>query len=85
MSDEQISELERRRLRDRIYRLKMANYAAISLLLVAAGWYFYETANLNLSPSIGPMILVGIGAVMYVVLRGLLFQSKRQLKQLRAR
>jgi hypothetical protein len=31
------------------------------------------------------MVLVGIGAVMYVILRGLLFQSKRQLKRLRLR
>lgn len=82
LSDEQITELERRRLRDRIYRLKMANYAAITVLLVAAGWYFYETADMDLAPSIGPMLLVGFGAVMYVILRGLLFQSKRQLKHL---
>jgi len=85
ISDEQISEMERRRLRDRIYRLKMANYAAITVLLTAAGWYFYETAKMNASPSFGPLILTGIGAVFYVILRGLLFQSKRQLKQLRRR
>lgn len=85
LSDEQITELERRRLRDRIYRLKMGNYAAISVLLAAAGWYFYETANMNFAPSTGPLVLVGIGVVLYVIMRGLLFQSKRQLRRLRQR
>jgi hypothetical protein len=82
VSDEQLFEFQRRALRDRIYRLKMATYAAITLLLAAAGWYFYETSDLDLAPSAGPLILVSIGAVLYVICRGLLFQAKRQLKRL---
>ena len=74
--------MQRRRLRDQIYRLKMANYAAITILLMAAGWYFYETANLQFSPSVGPLILVAAGALIYLVVRGLLFRAKRRLKQL---
>jgi len=81
-TDEQLHELQRRRLRDRIYRLKMSNYAAITVLLAAAGWYFYRSANLDFTPTTGPMVLVAIGAVFYVIVRGLLFQAKRQLKRL---
>ena len=80
LSDEQLSELSRRRLRDRIYRLKMASYAAISVLLAAAGWYFYEASDLDLTPSTGPLILVAVGAVAYVLVRALLFSAKRALR-----
>ncbi len=82
VSDEQLLEFQRRRIRDRIYRLKMTSYAAITLLLAAAGWYFYETADLELTPSTGPLVLVAVGAVAYVIVRGLLFAAKRELKRL---
>ncbi len=82
VSDEQLEELARRRLRDRIYRLKMASYGAITLLLVAAGWYFYQTADLDLRPTAGPLVVVAVGAVAYVISRALLFKAKREYKRL---
>ena len=82
MTDEKFEELERRKLRDRIYRLKMSSYGAITVLLAAAGWYFYETADMDITPSTGPIILVAVGSVAYVVVRGLLFKAKRELKAL---
>ncbi len=82
VSDEQIEEFHRRRLRDRIYRLKMFSYAAITLLLAAAGWYFYEASDMDITPSAGPVALVAVGAVAYVVVRGLLFRARRELKNL---
>ncbi len=82
VSDEQLEELARRRLRDRIYRLKMASYGAITLLLVAAGWYFDQTADLDLRPTAGPLVVVAVGAVAYVISRGLLFKAKREYKRL---
>jgi len=82
VSDEQLQEMERRRLRDRIYRLKMSSYGAITLLLVAAGWYFYQNADLELRPTAGPLLLVAVGAVAYVIVRGLLFKAKREMKRL---
>ncbi len=81
VSEEQLEELGRRRLRDRIYRLKMGSYAAISLLLAGAGWYFYQASQLELRPTVGPLCLVAVGAVAYVVVRALLFKSKRELKK----
>lgn len=82
VSEEQLLELQRRKLRDRIYRLKMSSYAAITLLLAAAGWYFYESADLDLTPSVGPLVLVSVGAVAYLVVRALLFKAKRDMKAL---
>lgn len=82
VSDEQLQEIARRRLRDRIYRLKMASYGAITLLLAAAGWYFYENADLEMTPSPGPMALVAVGAVAYLLTRGLLFVARREYKRL---
>ena len=82
LSDDQLNELTRRRLRDRVYRLKMSNYAAISVLLAAAGWYFYQSSNLDMMPTRGPLILVSIGAAADVLSRGLLFKAKRDLKRL---
>lgn len=81
VSDERLEELARRSLRDRVYRLKMASYGAITLLLVAAGWYFYESSDLDLTPSPGPLVLVAIGAVAYVITRGMLFKARRDLKR----
>lgn len=80
-SDERLEELARRRLRDRVYRMKMASYGAITILLIAAGWYFYESADLDLAPSPGPIILVAIGSVAYVLTRALLFRARRELKR----
>ncbi|MEM1412287.1 MAG: hypothetical protein AAGH19_08000 [Pseudomonadota bacterium] len=80
-SDEQLEEFARRRLRDRIYRLKMASYTAITLLLSAAGWYFYEASDLDLEPSAGPLLLVAVGSVAYVITRALLFKARRDLKR----
>jgi hypothetical protein len=81
-SDEQLQELARRRLRDRIYRLRMASYGAITLLLVAAGWYFYQNADLEMTPSAGPIALVAVGSVAYLVTRALLFTARRAYKRL---
>ena len=80
VSEEQLREVSRRQLRDRVYRLKMMSYAAITLLLAGAGWYFYESADLDLAPSAGPIILAAIGSVAYVIVRGLLFMARRELR-----
>lgn len=82
VSDEQLQEFARRRLRDKVYRLKMSSYLAITLLLAAAGWYFYEASDVNMTPSAGPILLVAVGSVAYVITRALLFKAKRDLKRL---
>jgi uncharacterized membrane protein YvbJ len=83
VSEEQLQEFERRRLRDRIYRLRMASYTAIAVLLVAVGWYWWESRDFSSPPGMGPAILVAVGTVAYLVVRGLLFTTRREMKKLR--
>jgi uncharacterized membrane protein YvbJ len=83
VSEEQLQEFERRRLRDRIYRLRMTSYAAITALVAACGWYWWESRDFSGPPSIGPVTLMAAGTLGYVVVRGLLFNARRAMKKLR--
>jgi hypothetical protein len=80
-SEEQLQELQRRRLRDHVYRLKMASYGAIALLLVAFGWYWWGSSGFRLLPSAGPLALLGLSAVAYLVIRIMLYSARRRLKR----
>jgi TRAP-type C4-dicarboxylate transport system permease small subunit len=83
-SEEQLLEFQRRRLRDRVYHLKMASYAVMSLFLAAFGWYWWESSGFQAKPTLGPMGLIVIAAVAYLVNRVLLFQARRKMRQLLA-
>ena len=82
VGEEQLKELRRRKLRDRIYHLKMTSYAALTLLIAAFGWYLHATQWFQVHSSIGPYILFFIGALSYLVIRILLFRSKMTLRKL---
>lgn len=82
-SDEQTNQFQQRKARDRIYQLNMASYAVISLFVAGFGWYWWESAGYTQPSSSGPFITMSIAAIAYIVVRGLLFQAKRRLKQLR--
>lgn len=81
-SDEQLQEFQRRRLRDRLYHLKMASYAVMTLFLAAFGWYWWESSGFQQRPSLGPMALVTVGAIAYLINRVLLFRARRAMQQL---
>lgn len=83
VSDEQINLFQQRKARDRIYHLNMASYAVISVFVAGFGWYWWESAGYTQPTSSGPFITMAIAAIAYVVVRGLLFQAKRRLKQIR--
>ncbi len=83
VTEEQLTEFQRRKLRDRIYHLKMTSYFAISLLLAACGWYWWESSDFSRPPSAVPIILVALGTVGYLVTRVLLFRAKKALRKLR--
>ncbi|KAA9129550.1 hypothetical protein F3N42_15245 [Marinihelvus fidelis] len=83
LSDEQREELQRRRLRDRIYHLKMTSYVAISLMLAACGWYWWESPEFTQAPGTVPVILLSLGVVGYLVTRVFLHSARKQLKKLR--
>jgi len=82
VSEAQLKEFRRRKLRDRIYHLKMSSYAALALLIAAFGWFLLDTANLQHMPSKGPYILAGAGALCYLVIRYYLYGAKVALKKL---
>lgn len=82
VDEEQLQELQRRKLRDRIYHLKMASYAVMTLFLAAFGWYWWESGDFQQQPSAGPLALIVIGAVAYLVNRFLLFRARREMRRL---
>ena len=77
-----MKEFRRRKLRDRIYHLKMSTYAVITAFVAGFGWYWYATGGFQVRSPNGPLALMAIAALGYIVARGLLFQSKRRLKKI---
>jgi hypothetical protein len=82
VAEERLRELSRRKLRDRVYHLKMASYAALVLLIAAFGWYLVESPDLQGKPSIGSYVLFTVGTVCYLLIRINLHKFKAALKKL---
>lgn len=82
VAEEQLIEFRRRKLRDRIYHLKMASYAALMMLIVAFGWYMVDTSGFQRLSSVGPFILFALGAVCYLGIRIYLYKFKVALRKL---
>ena len=83
VAEEQLKELRRRKLRDRIYHMKMLSYAALMLLIVAFGWFLVASSSYQQVPPNGPYILFAAGAICYLVIRAYLFKFKVALRKLR--
>ena len=64
-SDEQLEEFTRRKLRDRIYHLKMISYVVMTVVVAAFGWYWLDTGGFQHRSGMGPLILFGIGAAVW--------------------
>ena len=82
VSDEDVREHKRRKLRDRLYHLKMTSYAVISVFLAGFGWYWWETEGFQEMSSRGPVIVLGLAAVAYLVVRAMLLMTRREMKKL---
>jgi len=82
VSEAQLKEFQRRKLRDRIYHLKMSSYAALALLVAAFGWFLLDTANLQHMPSNGPYILFCVGSLCYLVIRVYLYKTRTALRKM---
>lgn len=82
VAEERHRELRRRDLRDRIYHLKMASYAALALLIAALGWYLAESPDLKGKPPVGSYVLFTVGTVCYLLVRVYLHKFKAALKKL---
>jgi len=83
VTDEDLLVFKQRKARDKVYHLNMTSYAVITVFVAAFGWYWWSTGGFQHSSSTGPFILMGISALAYLVVRGLLFQAKRRLRDLR--
>jgi hypothetical protein len=83
VSEEQMEVFRQRKLRDRIYHLKMTTYAVITVFLGGFGWYWWSSGGFQVQSSIGPYYLMGLSAVAYLVVRALLFQTKHRQKKLK--
>ena len=83
VDEEDLKESRRRELRNKIYRLNMGSYVALTLLVAAFAWYWVETEGfLHRSPN-GPYVLFSVGAITYLVIRFFLFKRKADLRKLR--
>jgi len=82
-SEEDLAIYRARRLRDRIYRLNMTSYAVITAFITGFAWYWWASRGFTQATHAGPFILMGVAAVAYLVVRGLLFHARRQRRQQR--
>lgn len=82
VSEEDLEVFRARKLRDRIYHLNMASYAAITLFVAAFGWYWWDSKGFVQPPTVGPFILMAVAALGYLVVRAFLFRAKQQRKQM---
>ena len=74
-----------RKLRDRIYRLNMVSYLAITVFIAGFGWYWWDSHGFSQLSSIGPFVLMGLAAIAYLAVRALLFRARQQRKAMRAK
>ena len=82
VAEEQLKEFRRRKLRDRIYHMKMLSYLALTFLIGAFGWYLTETSGFQHRSPAGPYILFTLGAVAYCVIRVYLYKFRTALRKL---
>ena len=83
VSEEQLDVFRVRKLRDRIYHLNMISYVVITVFLSAFGWYWWDSGGFEHQSSAGPLILMGLAAVAYLVVRAFLFRNRYRQKVLR--
>lgn len=82
VSKEQMLVYRQRRARNRVYHLNMLSYAVMALFLSTFGWYWWDSAGFGQPPSKGLLILMGLGAVAYLVVRGFLFMARHRQREL---
>ncbi len=83
VSEEQMLVFRQRQARDKVYRLNMTTYAVISVFVAGFGWYWWDTGGFLHTSSNGPFVVMGLSAVAYLLVRGLLFQARRKQRALR--
>lgn len=72
-----------RKLRDQRYRLNMISYLVITVFIGGFGWYWWDSHGFVQPPTQGPLILMALTALAYLVVRVLLFQNRRSQRAMR--
>lgn len=85
VSEHELEIYRLRKLRHARYRLNMTSYAVIAVLLAAFAWYWWDSRGFLEPPGAGPLILMGLAAVAYLVVRALLFRNRRLQKAMQSR
>lgn len=85
VTEEQIFQFQQRKARDRVYRFSMFSYVALTVLVAAFGWYWWQTGGLAQPATDGPLFVMGIGVLAYLVARGFLFVARHRLRELQRR
>jgi hypothetical protein len=83
VTEQDLAVFKARQLRDRIYHLNMISYAVITLFLGGFGWYWWDSGGFTRPPTAGPLVLMGLAGMAYVVVRALLFRSRQLRKAMR--
>ena len=84
-SDEQSPVFRQRQAREKVYRLKMTTYAVLTVLLAAFAWYWWESSGFAQRSSAGPFIVMGVSGLAYLIVRVLLYQAQRNVRELKRR
>jgi hypothetical protein len=85
VSDEQLEKFARRKLRDHIYRLKMSSYLVITVFLAAFGWYWLDTKDFQYAAGRGPILLLGLCALAYLLVRVLMYRARSAQRRMNRR
>lgn len=80
VTEEDVRVFRERQLRDRVHRLNMISYGAITLFLGAFGWYWWDTKGFVQPSTAGPVTVMWLAGGAYLVVRALLFLSRARGK-----
>ena len=76
-----LSELARRRLRDKLYRFRMISYLCLTVFTVGVIWYLVDTGwGTGLGGNVA-MIIMAIGGLAYAVVRVFMIMAKREYRR----
>jgi len=78
---DQVEEIRRRKQRQQRYRLSMYSYVALTVFISGVIWYWVESGGFQTAASSGPIILLTIGVLGYVVLRGMMIYHRIQARK----
>lgn len=79
------AEFQRRQLRDKVYKLRMLSYVAITIFVIGFGWYWWDTSGFQQLANMPPLVVIAVGFIAYLVVRVLLFTTRRKQRELNSR